>query len=190
MRTSTAKLYSYRISVGDAMDPTERHHRWQIPWQSIDPSRLERVLKTFEGTHDFVCFAGALEQQQKKTGIVVGTVRTIHRIDLVKESTAGKRGNGNGNAAAQNAGTIATPSCDDYYYRIDVYLDGALYKMVRNIVGTAVDACRDWIDDEWLEDLLQNPGDLGYTRKDNPCMPAPPNGLTLERVFYPDDDVF
>jgi len=186
MRTSTSKLYSYRISVGDAMDPSERHHRWQLPWHSIDPRRLERVLKSFEGTHDFVCFAGALEQNKKKTGVTMGTVRTIHRIELVRESDAGKRRADHRNTENTSWGRDLLDDC----YRIDIYLDGALYKMVRNIVGTAVDVCREWIDEEWMEDLLERPGELGYSRRDNPCMPAPPNGLTLERVFYPDDDAF
>ena len=175
MRTTTGKLYSYRICVGDAMHPSDRYHRWQLPWQGVDPTHLEQILHKFEGEHDFVCFAGALEQNEKKTGIALSTVRTIQKIGLVPEA----------NPSAQDEND---PS--EQYYRIDIYLDGALYKMVRNIVGTAIDVARGWLDEESLEDLLNKPSALNYSRKNNPCKPAPSNGLTLERVFYPDEPDF
>ena len=185
MRSCDSKLYSYRICIGNAMNPSDRHHRWQLPWPAgemtmpttVDPDRLERILKKFEGDHDFVCFAGALEQQEKKTGIAISTVRTIHKVLLVKEAHA------NVNANHDDMG--GDPS--QHYYRIDIYLDGALYKMVRNIVGTSIDVCREWLDEETFSDLLNRPSELKYTRKNNPSKPAPSNGLTLERVFYPDD---
>lgn len=177
MRSCKGKLYSYRICVGDSMNPIDRYHRWQLPWQGLDPKTLERILHKFEGERDFVCFAGALEQQEKKSGIALGTVRTIQKINLVHECNANNRDNNN------NMG--GDPSQD--YYRIDIYLDGALYKMVRNIVNTAIDTARGWLDEETLDKLLNQPAELNYSRKDNPCKPAPANGLTLERVFYPDD---
>jgi len=181
MRTCTSKLYSYRICIGDAMNPSERHHRWQLPWHGLSPQRLEMVLHNFEGEHDFVCFAGALEQQEKKTGIVRGTVRTIHKIKLVKEANA----NSNEFQSDDMGGDTSQNN-----YRIDIYLDGALYKMVRNIVGTAIDVSRGWLDEETFLDLLNRPSELNYTRRNNPCKPAPSNGLTLERVFYPDEMEF
>jgi len=49
---------------------------------------------------------------------------------------------------------------------------------------------RGWLDEEILEDLLHKPSELDYSRKNNPCKPAPSNGLTLERVFYPDEPDF
>ena len=105
---------------------------------------------------------------------MLSTVRTIQKIDLVREA----------NPFAQEG----DPS--QHYYRIDIYLDGALYKMVRNIVGTSIDVARGWLDEESLEDLLNKPSELNYSRKKNPCKPAPSNGLTLERVFDPDEPEF
>jgi tRNA pseudouridine38-40 synthase len=166
MQKPTGKLYSYRICLGDSMDPIQRHSRWQIDRpHDINPTMLERILKRYEGTNDFVCFAGALEQNARKTGRVIGTVRTVNSIDLVED---GEEGEG--------------------LYRIDIRLDGALYKMVRNLVGTALDVCRGRLTEEQFQELLQ-PVD-GAGRKSNPCKPAPPQGLTLERVYYEDNDVF
>jgi tRNA pseudouridine38-40 synthase len=178
MRTCTSKLYSYRICIGDAMNPSERHRRWQLPWQGVDASNVERLLRNFEGEHDFVCFAGALEQQERKTGFAMSTVRTIHKIKMVPEIN-------NNNNNKDDMGGVTSQN----YYRIDIYLDGALYKMVRNIVGSVIDVARDdgWLDEETLLDLVHRPSEVNYTRKDNPSKPAPSYGLTLERVFYPDE---
>jgi tRNA U38,U39,U40 pseudouridine synthase TruA len=73
-------------------------------------------------------------------------------------------------------------------YRIDIFLVGALYKMVRNMVGTAFDVCRGRVSEEKFLELLTNPSELSLSRKENLSEPARPQGLTLERVFYPNDD--
>lgn len=162
MMKCTSKLYSYRLCIGSFMDPIDRHGRWQLDWgHEVNPSDLRKALKLCEGTHDFRCFAGALEQNERKSGKRMGTVRTIHSVELIEERQPD-------------------------LYRIDLYLDGALYKMVRNIVGTSLDVCRGKLSEQDFEELL-NPSD-DFSRRDNPCKPAPPQGLCLEHVFYPDDN--
>lgn len=68
-------------------------------------------------------------------------------------------------------------------------LKGALYKMVRNMVGTALEVCRGRMDEEYMLKLLHG-GDEGeeksYVRRDNKCKPASSEGLSLEMVFYDD----
>jgi tRNA pseudouridine38-40 synthase len=90
----------------------------------------------------------------------VSTVRTIYKADLVQEE--------------YSAG----------YYRIEFLLKGALYKQVRNMVGTALDVCLGRLTERAFLALLQN----GKTRNDNKSRPAPPHGLTLEQVFFDDGD--
>ena len=199
----------------------------------LDLQYLQTLLRYYEGTHDFGCFAGAVEQQQKKKNAakkkknkntkqgqdekqpdniniddssssrrrsieetlppsIVDTIRTVYSVTLVDE--------GNDN------------------YRIDVALEGALYKMVRNMVGTAIDVClgRQNLTEEQFKVMLglpirdndedddENEGDGGdgvqkeknkttttkfaLTRNNNPCKPAPPQGLTLEWVYYDEED--
>lgn len=169
MRKCDSKLYSYRICLADAMDPIDRYSRWQLDSNWVkqmgdDTKELAEILRRYQGTRDFVCFAGALEATARRTGVVKSTVRTVHRCELVCEDA------------------------ERQLFRIDIYLDGALYKMVRNLVGTAIDVYRKALDMETFERLLNDPSKNGLTREDNPCKPAPPQGLTLERVFYPDDD--
>lgn len=192
--SSTKKLYSYRIYVGPAMDPLHRYTRAHVHDPEFQIEKLEHVLELFEGTHDFRAFSGAIEQNAKKQGktaATTDTIRTIYSIKLVKESST------------HHGPACPTNRSGDGNYRIDVLLNGALYKMVRNIVGTALDVCRDRLSEDTLMDFLQqriDPSELDsdsdggnnnhvkyFDRDSNPCKPAPPEGLTLERVFYYDD---
>jgi tRNA pseudouridine38-40 synthase len=144
------------------MDPSQRHDRWGLDLggkPDLDMEFLPKILACYRGTHDFVCFAGAIEQTQRKTGRIMSTIRTVYDVTLVEEV---KEGN----------------------YRVEFVLeDGALYKMVPNMVGTAVDVCRGRVCESEFQALLSPQQDM--TRDDNRCKPAPLQGLTLERVFLP-----
>ena len=83
------------------------------------------------------------------------TVRTIRRLELIEEDAA---------------------SGD---YRLDFELDGALYRMVRNIVGGLWELGAGHTTEEELEEVTKR-----RDRNLNPTRSAPPEGLTLERVFY------
>lgn len=168
---TTHKLYCYRLCLS-VMDPIDRFQRWQVPGDSnpVNATLLAQALKQYQGTHDFRAFAGAVEQNEKKSNRKVNSVRTIFECNLVDESDFyGREG----------------------YYRIDIVLSGALYKMVRNMVGTAIDVSRSKVDQETFARLIDNRGGKEQLyRKDNRSKPAPPEGLTLERVFYEDEDIF
>lgn len=162
---SNQKLYSYRICVASAMDPLERHARHHVDWGDVNITLLNQTLQKFVGTHDFRAFSGAIEQKEKKENKSVGTVRTIYKVDLVEEEGG------------------------DGLYRIDILLKGALYKMIRNMVGTAIDVSRGRMSEEtFLRLLHHNDSTIDqFVRDDNPCKPAPPQGLTLERVYFDGD---
>jgi tRNA pseudouridine38-40 synthase len=158
---SQRKLYSYRICTSPAMDPLERYTRHHVDWGNVNITLLNETLHKFEGTHDFRAFSGAIEQKQKKEQKSVNTVRTVYQVSLVEESHG--------------------------LYRIDILLKGALYKMIRNMVGTAIDVARGRMSTESFLQLLLHPNEQ-FVRDDNPCKPAPPQGLTLERVHFDDED--
>ena len=166
------------------MDPLLRYQRWQLDWgHDVDIALLESVLQEYIGTHDFKCFSGMLEQTAKKRAFSSSNSTTIKPLDTIR--------------TVYNV-TLTREDGDDYsddqeLYRIDIHLQGALYKMVRNMVGTAVDVSRGWLAYETFQTLLLDPknnNESSLSRKDNPCKPAPPQGLTLERVYYDDDDDF
>eukprot|EP00977_Amphora_coffeiformis_P014656 scaffold4155_cov165-Amphora_coffeaeformis.AAC.5 len=146
---STSKLYSYRINVAPTMDPLERYHRWHPDrvqrW--FDKETFARLLKCYEGDHDFRAFASDVERLEKQMGGKVGTVRTVYKVKIVEEGGVGN-------------------------LRIEFLLKGALYKQVRNLVGTALEVCRGRMGEDFFQSLVHNNGEL--TRDDNFAKPAPP----------------
>ena len=68
----------------------------------------------------------------------------------------------------------------DGLYKFNFHLQGALYKMVRNMVGAALDVARGDVELSELRRLL----DEGPPRKENKSKPAPAHGLCLETVYY------
>jgi tRNA pseudouridine38-40 synthase len=188
-QSSSSKWYSYRFTLGPTLlNPLERFVRTHIvhrpsfaPTSSCgqpyalttdDITRLKSILEVYVGTHDFKAFGGQLEQNEKRSGKKMNTIRTIHTVELVKESFFYSTGS------------------SELNYRIDFLIEGALYKMVRNMVGTAIQVWLGNMKQTQLVELLQidESGDAEKSRKDNPCKPAPPEGLTLECVYY--DDLF
>ena len=165
MYDSTHKLYSYRLNVSPTMDPLERFHRWHPDrvhrW--FDEATFARLLSYYEGHHNFRAFASDVEKLEKQLGGQFDTSRTVYSVKVVQES-------GHGNL------------------RIDFLLKGALYKQVRNMVGTALDVCQGRMQEDFFRQLIENNGE--FSRDDNRSKPAPPQGLTLERVYFEDDDSF
>jgi tRNA pseudouridine38-40 synthase len=152
------KLYLYRFSVSPAMNPLERHNRVNLSWKSRlkNLDVLERTLKHFEGSHDFRAFAVGIDEKERGLEGIVNTTREVYSVQMIDE--------GDGN------------------FRIEVRLKGALYKMIRNMVGTALDVARGIVSEEQFLQLLHE----GASRKKNKSKPAPPEGLTLEHVYYTD----
>ena len=169
-----------------------------------DMDRLQYILKLFEGTHDFRAFGGQLEQNEKKRNVKMkdrkfDTVRTVYKVELIKEEEEDEL-----NGAAHNKDFFLG---EEGNYRIDFLLQGALYKMVRNMVGTAMECWLGRISEDQIVTLLAQKNNSihgsvkkdddnannnnGHNnsqlqRRDNPCKPAPPEGLTLECVYYDD----
>lgn len=164
------KLYTYRISLKPkaiTSCPLQRYTRVHVDGELIDPQYLQHVLRHYEGEHDFRAFAGAIEATARKEGVEKkNTVRIVYSVNLIDE--------------------------EDGNYRIEILLKGALYKMVRNMVGTALDVCRGRFDEEAMLRILHHSTQESeepkqFVRKDNKCKPAPPEGLTLEKVFFDDE---
>ena len=250
MRKSHGKLYSYRFSTSSCMDPIERHTRWQLDLSAkkrqevnegkrrsvLDIEYLRKLLKYYEGTHDFGCFAGAVEQQQKKNAArKKQKQKQMQKQQLQMNLTVNDKEQSAATTELQlqdnedegdddispldtirtvYSVTLVEEEGENENYRIDIALEGALYKMVRNMVGTALDVClgRNNLTEEQFKAMLSidnddsnnnTGGDNNTTdddseqkkkikkkaaRQNNPSKPAPPQGLTLEWVYYDDED--
>lgn len=147
-----------------------------------DIERLQSIIKMYEGTHDFGAFGGQLEQNAKKRndGKAINTLRTVYKAELVKEANYDF---GRNAPNERQHGFIG----EEGNWRIDFLLKGALYKMVRNMVGCAIEVWLGRMSEEQLIELLNRSHETQQMRRmDNPCKPAPPEGLTLECVYYDD----
>lgn len=158
--SATGKLYLYRFCTNTFVDPTRRRYCAHV-YQPTDIEILKKCLEVFVGTHDFRAYANRIERLEagfQELDRDFTTTRTIHSINLTED--------------------------DHYkgYYTIAFHLESALYRMVRNIVGSSLSVAQggSGIDFELMQKLLHE----GCDRKMNKAMPAPPEGLTLEHVYY------
>jgi DNA mismatch repair protein MutS2 len=150
---STRKRYSYRFTTNSIQSPFDRFHQAHVYWRPFNLTLLNETLKLFEGSNDFRAFAGQIARKEKEKNATVDTVRTVYSVELLEEGP-------------QN-------------YIINFHLKGALYKMIRNIVGTSMAVARGQMQFSEVVNLLKE-----GTRCNNKAKPADPRGLCLERVFY------
>jgi tRNA pseudouridine(38-40) synthase len=146
----------------------------------VDISLFHESLSCFVGTYDFSSFSHQLNHRTRdflSRGIEYSTIKTIYSISLVEMYSTGSG-----------------------YYRIDFKLNSALYHMVRNIVWTCayVAAGRMSLSDVKallgppLLTQMNNGNREGVStsvyppRQPHLSMPAPPEGLCLEHVYYAD----
>merc|ERR1719506_2268875 len=118
-----------------AQDPLDRLYRAHVAYEDLDAEVLAAALQRCRGSFDFKAFANNAPIQNP---FEMNTVRTIHSINVEDE--------GEGD------------------YTITIELDGALYRMVRNIVGAAVACGTGRLSLEALDELLSGQ----RSRRDNP----------------------
>ena len=153
---AAGKRYAYRLTArrGSA-DPLGRLYRGHVAYRDVDFGRLDDALSCFVGEHDFAAFANNAPGVDP-AGAKRSTTRAIRSATLLDE--------GGGDAT------------------LTFELDGALYKMVRNVVGAAVAVADGALPRDAIPALLAP----GARRADNPAKAAPACGLCLEEVYYDD----
>lgn len=159
MFLARGKRYAYRLHIGAVADPLQRLDRFH-EYRPLNTTLLFRAAACFQGTHDFSAFSNSPRDKVKQQ-ILQGAgkqVRTIREIRVDDE--------GSGN------------------YCLNFYLDGALYKMVRNMVGAILAVSAGKMPLEHLECLLD--GSMTRSQLRSPWNAAPAHGLCLEQVFYHD----
>jgi tRNA pseudouridine38-40 synthase len=150
--SATGKHYAYTLHLAPAPDPFTARHAWQVR-AAVDMERLAEWAQAVAGTHDFAGYQCAGTD-------IEDTRRTIHSVRV-------------------EPGPLIGPADATNHWRIHFQGNGFLYKMVRNLVGTLVDAARGKLPPTILTDRLASPGPYdGYT--------APAHGLALVSVAYAD----
>lgn len=130
---ATGKQYVYRLHSGRAaMDPMQRLYRHHFGPVALDLAAMTEAAALFEGEHDFAAFANLPRGTSPGYGACgSGSVRRVAAVRVVDEG--------------------------DGYARIEVLLKGALYKMVRNVVGALVDVGAGKVTGDTIKQLLAEP---------------------------------
>lgn len=157
-KSALKKKYVYRFCLTRHLDPLLRNFVYQRK-QPMDVDLFHQALQIFPGTHNFRAFGSTLDrvaEEMSQYNLEFTPVRTVQSVHLLEEP--------------------GLPG----YFRVEMELESAIYRMVRNIVGTCFEVGAGKISMDELRSLLHE----GKHRKANPAIPAKPHGLCLERVYY------
>ncbi len=145
-----SKRYVYTFDFNRHPDPFLARYAWHVPYR-VNLSLVERCLRLVEGRHDFAGFQSTGSQMKN-------TVRTLYEAKL-------------------SPGGLFMPEDAVGVYKIELFGDGFLYKMVRNLCGTFIEVARGRFTEAFITESLARGGPfLGL------CAPA--KGLALAAVYY------
>lgn len=154
--SARGKRYAYRFCTAPILDPLQRLHyyrEWRAPRTGFCEQTLRAGLNRFVGTHNFAAFANTAHAP---AGIIspvkINPIRTVRSAQLIKEA--------------------------EHMYRVEFDIDGAFYRMIRNIMGTLLDLSCFKLRLDDIDHLFES--------RDRRLVPkaAPAKGLCLEEVFY------
>ncbi|MCE5194483.1 MAG: tRNA pseudouridine(38-40) synthase TruA [Nitrospiraceae bacterium] len=151
---SLGKTYFYLISNTPYSSAFLYRYAWHLPF-SLDLSQMKKAGRFFKGRHDFSSFRGS--GCGAKTPIREITSLKIEKIKRIDFMTASFKGD---------------------YIKITIEANAFLRHMVRNIVGTLVEAGRGKISPDYVKKIL-----LLKDRK-AAGINAPAKGLFLEKIHY------
>lgn len=166
-----SKTYRYRLWNGDVMSPFERRYAWHVPGP-LDVESMRTAARLLEGRHNFAAF--------QATGSSVAT--TEREIVMSKISTTEDAVDTGEESVAQARFDLRVPGVPRGGELIvyEVTGTGFLRHMVRIIVGSLMEVGRGRQPVEWISDVIAS----GNRAMAGPT--APPDGLFLVRVEYPD----
>ena len=158
-KSSIGKLYSYTFCTNKYVDPMLRKYCGHM-YFPVDIQLLEKSLKLFEGTHDFSAFSNQVDRKRiefANKNMSYSTIKTIYSIDLIPLNDYGSLTNLNSNSfhrSSKGPNHLYDHNSNSGYYRIDIYLNSALYRMVRNIVWACAYTAAGMMKFEDLQSLI------------------------------------
>lgn len=192
MLNAKSKHYSYRLGVGNFLYPFQRHNIGLMSPKTyqFDANLFNSTLQMFVGTHDFSSFTNKLDQRINQTEAYSGKdfspTRTVFNASFIEEDSIFQTKyiqRKLSDSSFRNQKTLLLLP-DSRVYRVDIMIDGAMYKMIRNIVGACYGVAIGKITSNDVQKWLLFPSNRALT-----CIvTVPACGLTLENVFY--DEVF
>jgi tRNA pseudouridine38-40 synthase len=167
-----AKTYIYSIYRGAVVPPFRWRYLLHVP-QELDFAAMAEGARYFEGQRDFTTFSastGSEDEDREQT-----MMRRVFRSELV----ARPMGGGSSDPTAISGQPRLPGECPDEWLYI-IRGSSFLRYMVRKIVGTLIQVGRGRLPAGEIPALLEK-------RDRASCGPtAPPQGLCLQSVEYPD----
>jgi tRNA pseudouridine38-40 synthase len=174
--SACAKTYEYRIFRGPICPPFLSRYVYECRWP-LDLDALQQAAALFTGEHDFSSFAATDPDL------------TARELDIVSQPASGSEPDLRAATLARSAVRIIfssawetrqTESGELFVYRVRG--NGFLHHMVRNLVGTMLDAARGQIQIDEIKEILA-------ARSRSAAGPtAPARGLFLHSVEYDSSD--
>lgn len=161
-RSAIGKLYRYRLYRAPVCPPFLRNFVYHYPYR-VDEAVMQAAARRFEGEHDFTSFAATPERRRAD-------------IDDPAErlaSTLGRRG-----AVRRVLRSELERQGDELIY--EVYGDGFLHHMVRNLLGFLLEIGHGKRRPEEIPEVLS------ARRRSLAGRTVPARGLYLVRVDYPE----
>lgn len=159
--SAKGKHYRYRIFNRSERCPHEAERSWHEPLP-LDWEAMDAAAQRLVGEHDFSALVTGPPEDER------GTVRRLRAVRVRSQPALA------GPWLAGQPGAVI---------EIDVLGDSFLYKMVRTIAGTLVLVGRGKLRPAAIEGILAG------KRRAQAGPTAPPQGLTLLRVFYDDHEL-
>ncbi len=150
--------YRYRITAGGLPPLLLRRVTWSVR-RPLDLDRMAAATGSLIGRRDFAAVAG------KGIGVPGSPVNTVRSVSIARWREVPN--------PIERSGRML---------EFQIGGDAFLPHMVRNIVGDLVAIGKGQFPPEWMEDLLRD----GDRRQG--VAPAPPQGLVLWQVRYPDEE--
>jgi tRNA pseudouridine38-40 synthase len=148
--SAEGKIYRYLIARAVVLDPFRHGRVWHLPGTDLEVELLQAALVQMVGRHDF------RRLSSKRADVTV--LRTDAEATTREVTAAG-----------------VTEQGDEL--RVEVVGEGFLYRMVRVMVGTAVQVARGRLPLAAAQEFLARPDGLRST------LCAPPEGLYLAEVL-------
>lgn len=168
--SALVKTYEYRIFRREICPPFLARYVYVCPWR-LDFDKLQAAARVFEGEHDFRSFAASDPDLTERGREGVAEETDVHtNLRIAPYSTVRKIFSSGWEVQSKDAGELLV-------YRAQG--NGFLHHMVRNLVGTMVEAGRGRLTVEEIERVLAacDRSAAGPT--------APARGLFLHSVEYP-----
>jgi tRNA pseudouridine38-40 synthase len=185
MENSIAKHYSYLFSAEAIVPPVLNRYcatvyNHNAP-SSFDITKFNDALLMFNGTHDFQSFGNKLEERarvsEEHSGRPFSSVRTVTHVSITELRS---RDYPFVHSDVESMGPRINRYKEAPVFRVDIVLSGALYKMIRNIIGGCTAVAYGSLQQDELLSLLEKPS----SRTTSGYVTAPAHGLCLEKVFY------